>query len=621
MNEATIINGQRSSVVYVRAVIAMLVLYALAMFAASYLPARMVVSDLSQFSGGADASAEINARFAIIAGRARLAAGLLAVLAVALLMLRHAAVRFISPGIEPAASAIPWREKATAYWPPPPLEAAIAALIMAAGAGLRVLYLGRAMRHDEAWTYMDYARMPLYAIPVRYTDVNDHVLNTLLIHISTAVFGNAPASIRLPALLFGIGVMPAGYCLARALAGGRAALIAVALLATSVPLIEFSINARGYQALTFFFLIMLLAGWYAIQGRRAYWLAVIGAGALGLYTVPTMIMPAFAAFVWFGLLALRLPPPARTGALADLAAAGTTMAAATLLLYLPILIANGPGVLLHSPGIHRSATWLGALATLPGYGRDILQHWTRADGVALRWLLLVLVAGAVVLPRHGRTTLALLLAALASAVLLQLVALKDIGPYRIWLPMLAVLLILAAISLSGALDRVGRLAYSQWRYHLASGAAVAVALCVFIGINVIGSNDILVSDETAYYPPAQRAAAALLHIGAGDTIGITAVRSDEVLYYALREGVVLRPIFTGADLRYFRRAGIPAAAAGAPKSLLLVVDAAFDHCTGLACAALARPDMTFAPDIKMLQNAADFTLLQSAIVAAPGRPL
>ncbi len=591
-----------------------LLLYGLAMFAASFIHPGAVANDLSQFSGAGDPTAEITARFAAIAGRARLAAFILIGLAVAGFTQRRHFDAFVHGRTRAGRWALRANIVADSLRARPMLATAALA-VMAAGIALRLYYLDRPMRHDEAWTYMVYARMPLYAIPVRYSDVNDHVLNTFLIHICTSLFGNSTPIIRLPALLFGFAVMPAGFLLARALAGARAGVIAAALLASSVPLIEFSVNARGYEALTCFFLVILLAGHRALtRGNRAAWAAVCAAGTLGLYTVPTMAVPLVAAFCWFGLLAMRHPGPGRAAALIDIVAAGTTIIVSAALLYLPIFIANGPDVLLHSQGIHSSSGVAAAMMALPHYAVDIFRHWTRAYGVLPAALVLAALPASLMLARGARGQVALLFVALAVAVIFQLVLLKDVGPYRIWLPFLAALLVVAAIGLDGAIARAGAALRLTESACGAAAAGVALALCGTIGAGTLSSDVILASDETAYYPQAQIAATSLRTTTARDTIGITAVRSDEILYYALRDGIVLRPIFTGADLRYFRRVppqkSLPS---DPPGALILLVDGAFNDCRAASCGALARPDIKFGPILAVMRDDPDLTLLHGAL--------
>ena len=69
------------------------------------------------------------------------------------------------------------------------------------------------MRFDEAFTFLRFASQPLLEGLTTYAEPNNHLFHTLLVHISTSLFGDQPWAIRLPALLAGV---REGAALARA---------------------------------------------------------------------------------------------------------------------------------------------------------------------------------------------------------------------------------------------------------------------------------------------------------------------------------------------------------------------------------------------------------------------
>ena len=113
------------------------------------------------------------------------------------------------------------------------------------------------MQLDEAYTYNEYASKPVLDGLSWYTLPNNHLLNTLLIHVATVVLGNEPWVVRLGALAAGLGLIPAIYALTRRLCGPPEGLLAAALVAASEPLIDYSTNARGYTLVA---LVTVLAG-------------------------------------------------------------------------------------------------------------------------------------------------------------------------------------------------------------------------------------------------------------------------------------------------------------------------------------------------------------------------
>src|SRR5689334_17814838 len=54
----------------------------------------------------------------------------------------------------------------------------------ALGLALRLRYLGQPMRYDESATWLDYASRPLVRGLADYRFPNNHLLHTLLVHVS-----------------------------------------------------------------------------------------------------------------------------------------------------------------------------------------------------------------------------------------------------------------------------------------------------------------------------------------------------------------------------------------------------------------------------------------------------
>jgi len=89
---------------------------------------------------------------------------------------------------------------------------------------LRVpLLLHQPMRHDEANTFSELASRPLYYALSIYSAPNNHLLHTLLVHLSYSLFGNYPWAIRLPAFVAGLLLIPVSYAAAHILYGYDAA--------------------------------------------------------------------------------------------------------------------------------------------------------------------------------------------------------------------------------------------------------------------------------------------------------------------------------------------------------------------------------------------------------------
>ncbi|MDD5669314.1 MAG: glycosyltransferase family 39 protein, partial [Candidatus Omnitrophica bacterium] len=127
----------------------------------------------------------------------------------------------------------------------------------------RLCFLGQPVRYDEAYSFLGYAVQPLKVGLSLYDLPNNHLLNTLLMHVSYLLFGGSPWVIRLPAFIGGILMIPATYLLVREIYDSDTAFVTAAFVTSSSVLIEYSVLGRGYTFLIVFF---LLSFYWAIYG-------------------------------------------------------------------------------------------------------------------------------------------------------------------------------------------------------------------------------------------------------------------------------------------------------------------------------------------------------------------
>ena len=165
----------------------------------------------------------------------------------------------------------------------------LAALVVVALV-VRAIALDSGLWIDEIYSLVRSFRSPFSTIVTEYWGDNHHPLYAVLAHASIATFGEAPWTLRLPAMLFGVASVPMLYALGVLVATRLEALLAAALLTVSYHHVWFSQNARGYSALAFW---TLLATWALLRGLRAgerrYFVLYAVAAALGTYTHLTMV--------------------------------------------------------------------------------------------------------------------------------------------------------------------------------------------------------------------------------------------------------------------------------------------------------------------------------------------
>jgi hypothetical protein len=409
-------------------------------------------------------------------------------------------------------------------------ELAAVALITLAGAVLRARYLSQPMRYDEAFTYLAYASQPLAKGLARYDYPNNHLLHTLLAHLTTGVLGNHPWSLRLPAYTAGVALVPAWWWAVRGLYPGAAGLLTAGLVAGSSPLVEFSTNARGYMLVALD--CALLVGAATALLRRATLLRWAGLAvliALGLWTIPVALLPVGAVAAWLGVEALaRRPPGGRSRFLAGLALALVAAGCLTVALYLPVL--RGWGV--DAVAGNRFVAPVGRdvfLRRLPG---SLEGAWQLAVRDAPRALVLVLLAG-VALGLLGHRRLGAQRVPLLPVAVIWcagLVLVQRVVPFaRVWLFLFPVVFGTAAAGLT--------MLWPRRHTPLAAPLAALALLAVLAGATVT-SGGVLRSPETGTLRAAAPMAAILRdRLAPGDAVVAALPGNQPLAYYLDREGI------------------------------------------------------------------------------------
>ncbi|MCI0417405.1 glycosyltransferase family 39 protein, partial [bacterium] len=121
--------------------------------------------------------------------------------------------------------------------------------LTAFGAVLRFAGANRDFWLDELATVFRYVRGSTGEILFQAVSSNNHLLNSLMAHATAHWFGENELIIRLPAILFGIAIIPVSYHLVRSIGTSRDAFLSSLLLTFSYHHIFFSQNARGYTAM------------------------------------------------------------------------------------------------------------------------------------------------------------------------------------------------------------------------------------------------------------------------------------------------------------------------------------------------------------------------------------
>ncbi len=241
-------------------------------------------------------------------------------------------------------------------------------LLILLGAVLRGALLWRPISYEEAFAYVEFATQPIGVLISDYRDPVNHILHTLLTKLSTGIFGVGLVQLRLPAFLAGVLVLPLFYLFVRAMFNRYIAMMALALVVASGPLIEYSAIARGYSIVWLCFVTSLMLGRHMIKENNATSAILIGVvGAIGMWSTPVMAYPAVLVYLWilFSLTA-KYENTLRQRVVMWLASIGVFLALSGLL-YAPVIMTHGVDQLLH----HRTVAE-------QGWDQFVLHHADRS---------------------------------------------------------------------------------------------------------------------------------------------------------------------------------------------------------------------------------------------------
>jgi mannosyltransferase len=242
---------------------------------------------------------------------------------------------------------------------------------------LRSWRLNSCLWFDEILTMNQYARLPSLGLVVTtFPDQNQHMLYSILANVSLRLFGESPASLRLPGVVFGVASLWPLYSLTRRLTDARQAILVCLLACVSYHHVWFSQNARGYTGLLFFALWATDQWLSALtNGSRRHWIAYASALSLGAWVHLTMIFVPAAHFLSYLFLLARGGRSAGRRLLSTIAHRRCLLAwllagTATLQLYalvLPEFLRSAAHeVSLHSEWLHPLWVLSEALRSLPG---------------------------------------------------------------------------------------------------------------------------------------------------------------------------------------------------------------------------------------------------------------
>lgn len=398
------------------------------------------------------------------------------------------------------------------------------------GLVVRAHYLSVPMRGDESNTYFGYVSKSWWTAISAYPVPNNHVLNSALEKLAITVFGVSPWSLRLPAFIAGVAIIPAAYWCARAQFSTNAALIGSALVTASAPLVTYSVNGRGYTLLYLAFLLSVPIGAYALRHRNIVaWCAFAIVSAIGFFAIPVMLYPFGATVLWFAASACVDERGAdRRTALIMLVAAGIGTVALTLDCYAPVAIARGYRALTSNADVAPqpwSHVWPALPAFLNVYLADMIDGLPRV----VFWIVgFGLLGGLIMNARVSRWRVPLLIPALIWTALL-FAFMHRISYTRIYIYLAIIALLTAGAGLAG---------WIRWRVRWASIGSLAAA----IGLTAAFIRSPAMMHSLDYTDAPAIASLLRGQLRSGDAITTFWWINNGLRFYMLREGVDTVPL-------------------------------------------------------------------------------
>ncbi len=386
----------------------------------------------------------------------------------------------------------------------------VVALVILVGAALRVSLLWEPVLHEEALACTDFAARSFHTVLTDLSYPVNHVLHGVLMRISVLVFGVHLWSIRLPALLAGILVMPLFYVFVRSMFNRYIALIALAFVAGSGCLIEYSAIAQGYSIAWVLYLMALLLGRHLARTNNVVSAVLMAlCCALAVWSVPTALYAVIAVHVWVFMQLSVTYRDSLNRRLGMLLFSGLLFLGAVFALYMPVISAHGLIALFHHP-TEGEYNWSGFLATHQDRAFDL---WAYFNDTAATWLSVLGFVG-VLFAVYVSSKFRVLMISLGLGAVPFATLLARVGQPWEWSYVLFMLHLSSGIALFYLLKLV--------QEHLIGGLTkrlrtVVTAVVVLVGMGWLGMTGI--KDRFERFPDAAHAADWLKDIaGAGDRV-------------------------------------------------------------------------------------------------------
>ena len=402
---------------------------------------------------------------------------------------------------------------------------------------LRIQYLDVPVRFDEAYTYLFYASKPAIFITTVYNEPNNHVFHSLCLHFVSFVLPNDPWALRIPAVMAGILMVPLAFLLGNAWQGRIAGTLAALLCAVSPPLIDYSVNGRGYTMIWFLGFTLLLLGDYILRQRNlAGWSLLAFFAALGMWTIPTMLYVVAAVLAWLPIAHFRSAQVADYEGRFPRYLIGVTVGIGllTLFCYLPIFVVTGSRWILENPYV--ASDWQHFAGNLT---RHTLEALERSMIGSPPWMLVMLLVGIFcfyAFPPNNKNGRFYFLPVMVVCHLAIMLLQKAVPPERVWLGFLPFVFLLVGVGYAAGIERLSHPGLRRIGMTMLLGV-----LAVWPGIRMINATSIRDSGEMRCTGDLEQIAMDLkLELASVDRIAAMCPMNAPLIYHARRHDLPMQ---------------------------------------------------------------------------------
>ncbi len=356
-------------------------------------------------------------------------------------------------------------------------------LLIMVGALLRGWMLLEPITYDEARAFDLYISRPVGELITQKTDPLAHTFYALLAKVSVAIFGIGKVAIRLPAFIASILSMALFYLFTRAMFNRYIAMLVLALVASSGPLIEYGALAQGHSVGWMFMVLALVLGRHFVKENNAVSAILIGVSlGLGMWTLTAMIYPSLTVFIYLLLYILLRYQGSIRSRLMLLITSFIIFVALVTVLYFPILSQQGLAFLLdQAPNMDNTWRKFGRQHQDAAFDLWVAIADTTGNVIALLGIIAVLVSAFISL-KYRVIMFAVALGAIP-LVLLQ----KFVPPPPVWYYTLFLLHLGSGIAIFYLLKLI------QEKFFTSLGKRTRTAytsLIILFGLGLIGMNEI-----------------------------------------------------------------------------------------------------------------------------------